>query len=137
MPPPATLPGAAKAEAHLPLRATPRLALVIAAVQLALAKPAAFLANRFGQIGIDFFQQLIYLLIGRNRPAEPYGSSGAAGSCTGRANRLTVEARVSGIQPLGLDGGLLGAKVSCQPLGVSCQMSLLGWLGSRRRMSWR
>ena len=73
----------------------------------------------------------------RNRPAEPCGARGVAGSCTGRANRLTADSGVGGIQPLGLGGGLLGAKVSFQPLGVSCQMSLFGWLGSRRRMSWR
>jgi len=48
-----------------------------------------------------------------------------------------IELRVGQLQPLGPGGGLLGAKVSFQPLGVSCLMSLFGWLGSRRRMSWR
>ena len=41
----------------------------------------------------------------RNRPAEPWGARGAAGSCTGRANRLTAESRVGRIQPLGLGAG--------------------------------
>jgi hypothetical protein len=61
-----------------------------------------------------------------NRPAEPCAARGASGNSTGRANRLTAESRVGRIQPLGLGGGLLGAKVSFQPLGVSCQMCLLG-----------
>jgi len=56
---------------------------------------------------------------------------------TGRVNRLTAELRVGRIQPLGPGGGVFGVKVSFQPLGVSCQMSLLGWLGNRCRMSWR
>jgi hypothetical protein len=72
-----------------------------------------------------------------NRPAEPCGARGSPGSCTGRTNRLTAKSRVGRIHPLGLGGGLLVAKVSFQPLGVSCQMSLFGWLGSRRRISWR
>ena len=63
MSPPAAFPGATQAEAHLPLRATPGLTVVIAAVQLATTKQAALLANLLGQIAIDFLQQLIYLLI--------------------------------------------------------------------------
>ena len=45
---------------------------------------------------------------------EFHGASEAAGSSGGR------------IQPLGLGGELFEAKVSFHPLGVSCQMSLLG-----------
>ena len=63
MPPSAALLGATKTEAHLPLRTAPRLAVIIAAVQLATAKQAALQPSLLGQIGIDFFQQLIYLLI--------------------------------------------------------------------------
>ena len=63
MPPPAALLGATQTKARLPLWAAPRLALVIAAVQGAAAKQAAFLPRLFGQIGIDFFQQFIYVLI--------------------------------------------------------------------------
>ena len=36
------------------------------------------------------------------------------------------ESRVGKLQPLGPGGGVFGAKVSFQPLGVSCQMSLFG-----------
>ena len=46
-----------------------------------------------------------------------------------------ADLRVGKPQPLGPGGGVFGAKVSFQPLGVSCQMTLFGWLGSRRRMS--
>jgi len=63
MSPPAAFPGATQAEAQLPLRATPGLTVIIAAVQFATAKQAALLANLLGQIAIDFLQQLIYLLI--------------------------------------------------------------------------
>ena len=52
-----------KLKRSLPLRAAPGLAVIIAAVQLAAAKQAALLASLLGQIGIDFLQQLIYLLI--------------------------------------------------------------------------
>src|ERR1039458_1199448 len=63
MSPPAAFPDATQAEAHLPLRATPGLTVIIAAVQLATAKRAALPASVLGQIAIDFLQQLIYLLI--------------------------------------------------------------------------
>jgi hypothetical protein len=60
MPLPVTLLGATETEARVPLRAAARFAGVITAVQGAAAKQAALLACLFGQIGIDFFQQLIY-----------------------------------------------------------------------------
>src|SRR5271157_2713851 len=63
VPPPAPLLGATEAEANLPLRAAPRFAVIVAAVQFATAKQAALQPSLFGQVGIDFFQQLIYLLV--------------------------------------------------------------------------
>ncbi len=60
----------------------------------------------------------------RNRPAAPYGTGSGSGGLTGRAKGL--DWTIGEIQPLALGDGLLGAKVSFQPLGVSCQMSLLG-----------
>ena len=74
------------------------------------------------------FEYLTCKLLDCNRPAKPCGAHGASASCAGRANRPTAELRVGRIQPLGLGSGLLGAKVSFHPLGVRCQMSLLGWL---------
>ena len=63
MPPPAAFLCATEAEAHLPLRAAPRFAVIVAGAQLAAAQQAASLPSFLGQIGIDFFQQSIYLLI--------------------------------------------------------------------------
>ena len=59
MPPPVALLGATEAEADLPLRAAPRFAVIVAAMQFATAKQAALLASLLGQIAIDFLQQLI------------------------------------------------------------------------------
>jgi hypothetical protein len=58
MAPPAAFPGTTQAEPHLPLRPAPRLAVVVAAVQLAATQAAAFRASLLSQIRIDFFQQL-------------------------------------------------------------------------------
>ena len=65
-----------------------------------------------------------------NRPAAPCG-------LRDRDAKLIWSSEPGELQPLGQCAGVFGAKVSFQPLGVSCQMSLLGWLGSRSRMSWR
>lgn len=64
------------------------------------------------------------LLMESNRPAEPCGAGGAAGSFAGRTNGPGLDFGRG--QPLGLATGLLGAKDSFQPLGVNCQISLLG-----------
>lgn len=58
------------------------------------------------------------------RPAEPC----ATGRAGGEFHWASEPAGSSGgkIQPLGLGRKLLDAKVSFHPLGVSCQMSLLG-----------
>ena len=53
---PAALLDAAEAEAHLPLRAASRFAVIVAAVQLAVAQQAAFQPSLLRQVGIDFFQ---------------------------------------------------------------------------------
>lgn len=63
-------------------------------------------------------------LVRRNRPAEPYPAAGAAGSCAGSASGAGLDFGRG--QPLGVATVRLGAKVSSHPLGVSCQMSLLG-----------
>ena len=60
------------------------------------------------------------------RPAEPWGTGVTSGVFRGQTNGPRVEPGLGGIQPSGVGEGLLGAKVSFQPLGVSCQMSLLG-----------
>jgi hypothetical protein len=59
-----------------------------------------------------------------NRPAEPCGAARPGGEFGGLNDLGRFRSRPS--QPVGQWVGVLGAKVSCQPLGVSCQMSLLG-----------
>src|SRR6266545_4029526 len=72
IPSPATLLGATQAEANVPLRSAPRLALIVATVQLAPAEQAAFGSDLPDYVGIDLFQQLKYVLIRQMVPAPAF-----------------------------------------------------------------
>ena len=63
MPSPAVPLVAAEAKTPLPRGAATRLALIFAPVQLAPAVATELLMRLFGHIGIDFFQQLVYVWI--------------------------------------------------------------------------
>jgi hypothetical protein len=65
----------------------------------------------------------------RNRPAMPYSAAGGGGTFSAGVMKRTV-LDVGGTQPEEMvacgAGEIWDPNVSFQPLGVSCQMSLLG-----------
>ena len=116
MPPPASLPVATKAKAQLPLRAAPWLAFIIAAVQLATAKQAALQSRLLGQIPIDFFQQLKYLLICQMVLAPAFSDSVFHHLRSGRKNpRRASSRRGFQITALGYSGKIREFTPSASP----------------------